>query len=106
MERTRQNLVPEVSDSRVLVGSVICGSSSSIEVKPESRAISNSYPLGCGLGTSAQVSVTGSVSDVPVAGDNSAGGGPMGLLKNTEKVMTLDGTPAMPLALTAKTRAE
>jgi len=58
------------------------------------------------LGTSAHVSVTGSVSVVPFGGDSRTGGGPMGLLKKTEKLMTFDGTPAMPFAFTAKTRAE
>src|SRR5207302_960479 len=61
-ERTRQNFVPGVSDSTVREGPLSCGSSSSIEPKPASRAICTSYPLGCGLGTSAQVSVTGNVS--------------------------------------------
>jgi len=100
-ERTRQNFVPAVSDSTVRDGPLSCGSSSSIDANPESLAICSSYPLGCGLGTSAHVSVTGSVSVVPFAGDTSDGGGPMGLLKKTEKVMTFDGTPAMPFAFTA-----
>ena len=52
------------------------------------------------------MSVTGSVSVVPFGGDSRTGGGPMGLLKKTEKLMTFDGTPAMPFAFTAKTRAE
>src|SRR5437764_2139010 len=68
-ERTRQNFVPDVSDSTVRDGPLSCGSSSSIVPKPESLAICSSYPLGCGFGTSAQVSVTGSVVDVPLAGD-------------------------------------
>jgi len=38
-ERTRQNFVPEVSDRIVRVGPLSCGSSTSIEVNPESRAI-------------------------------------------------------------------
>jgi len=105
-ERTRQNFVPAVSDNTVRDGPLSCGSSSSIDENAESLAICSSYPLGCGLGTSAHVSVTGSVSVTPFAGDTSAGGGPMGLLKKTEKAMTFDGALAMPLALTAKTRAE
>src|SRR5450432_122211 len=105
-ERTRQNFVPDVSDSTAREGPLSCGSSSSIDANPASRAICNSYPLGCGLGTSAQVSVTGSVSAVPVAGDDNTGAGPMGLLKKTENVMTFDGTPAMPFEFTAMTRAK
>lgn len=38
-ERTRQNFVPEVSDRICRVGPLSCGSSSSMELKPESRAI-------------------------------------------------------------------
>jgi len=106
VERTRQNFVPAVSDSTVREGPLSCGSSSSIDPKPESRAICSSYPLGCGLGTCAQVSVTGSVSAAPLAGDTSDGGGPIGLLKKTEKAMIFDGALTMPLAFTAKTRAE
>jgi hypothetical protein len=38
-ERTRQNFVPEVSDRIFRVGPLSCGSSTSMEVKDESRAI-------------------------------------------------------------------
>src|SRR6476619_5867814 len=48
-ERTRQNLVPEVSDKTTRDGPFSCGESSSMLVKLESRAICSSYPLGCGF---------------------------------------------------------
>jgi len=105
-ERTRQNFVPGVSDSTVRDGWLSCGASSSIVLNPESLAICSSYPLGCGLGTSVHVSVTGSVTVVPLTGDTGDGGGGRGLLKKTEKVMRFDGALAMPLAFTANTRAQ
>src|SRR5260221_2557684 len=79
-ERTRQNFCPGVSESTVRFGLLSCGESSSICWKPESLAICNSYPLGCGLATSVHASCTGNVSDEPFAGESGAGGAPMGLL--------------------------
>ena len=38
-ERTRQNFLPDVSDRICRVGSLSCGSSTSMEEKAESRAI-------------------------------------------------------------------
>ncbi len=105
-ERTRQNFVPGVSDSTVRDGWLSCGARSSIVENPESLAICSSYPPGCGLGTSVHVSMTGSVTVVPLAGDTGDGGGGSGLLKKTEKVMRFDGAPAMPFAFTANTRAQ
>ena len=106
IERTRQNFVPGVSDSTVREGWLSCGARSSMVLNPESLAICSSYPPGCGLGTSVHVSVTGSATVAPLAGDTGDGGGGRGLLKKTEKVMRFDGTPAMPFALTANTRAQ
>src|SRR4051812_42541593 len=48
--------------------------------KPGSPAISRTYPDGCGLGTSVQVIVTGSVTVAPLAGERSVGGGGRGAL--------------------------
>src|ERR1700686_3155188 len=79
-ERTRQNFCPGVSEISVRLGSFCCGTSSSICLKPESLAICNSYPLGCGLATSVHASVIGSVSVEPFAGVKGDGGPDMGLL--------------------------
>jgi hypothetical protein len=80
-----------------------------MSVNPGSRATSRRYPDGCGLGTCAHASVTGSVSVGLSTGEISAGGGPIGLLKKQENWMTFDGrlrTPSVGLsALTANTRA-
>lgn len=90
-ERTRQNLVPGVSDVSVAVGAVNWLYMNSMVPKPESVATSSVYPEGCGLGTSVQLITTGSVSVAPVAGEIGDGAGPIGLLKNTEKPMTFEG---------------
>jgi len=104
-DRTCQNFEPEVSDRTVRAGSFSCGESSTIAENAESLAIWISYPPGCGFGTFVQVSVTGSVRVTPFAGDTGDGGGGRGFVKRTEKVMTFDVTPAMPVPVTAYTRA-
>src|SRR5438132_2000108 len=80
-----------------------------MSAKPGSLATSRTYPEGCGLGTCAHVSVTGSVSVGSFNGDCKTGGGPIGLLKKLENWMMFDGrlrTPVCGLfALTANTRA-
>ena len=57
-----------------------CGSDSSMVWNPESFAISTSYPLGCGLGTSLHVRVTGNVSVPAFVGEMIFGGAGNGLL--------------------------
>src|SRR5689334_13710961 len=79
-ERTRQNFCPAVSESSVRLALLSCGESSSICWNPESLAICNSYPLGCGLATSVQASWIGSVSEAPFAGEIGDGGAEIGLL--------------------------
>src|SRR6185436_8846338 len=78
-ESTRQYFGPEVNDSITAVGSVYWLLKASMLVKPGSVATSHRYPIGCGLGTCAQFSVTGSVSVGLPSGDCSCGGGPIGL---------------------------
>jgi hypothetical protein len=56
------------------------------------------------LGTSVQLSVTGSDTVAPLAGLRGVGGGGSGALKESVKVTTFEGTPWMPLAFTAWTR--
>ena len=84
VERTRQNLVPGVSDRMLKAGSLSCTNSGVSFVENEgSLEISPSYPKGCGMGMSVQVRVIGSVSVSPLMGDSGVGGCCTGLLKKT-----------------------
>jgi hypothetical protein len=53
------------------------------------------------LGTSDQVTVTGSVRVGPFTGDSGAGGGGRGLSKKTLKAIRFEGALKIPFAFTA-----